>query len=103
MTIGETDTTDKTYNVYHGSLEELNSRDRDIQYRFADNDCFFSKIYLDEEFRRGVAEELSQLGFDGLVNVRTNIIPFMTLPSSGQRNILCHRSMEGTPIVRVKN
>jgi len=80
--------------LYHGSLEELNSRDQDKRYKFANKHRF---SYDDWSWRRDgetLKQALAEKGYAGLVNMRTSI-----------RNILFVLPIpffEGTPIIRVK-
>ncbi len=78
--------------LYHGSLEELNSRDPNKQYRFAEELSYVSsKPKFIEDIDN--VEEITSNGWDGLVNKRC-----FSFPSSSIIGYL-----EGTPIIRVEN
>ena len=77
--------------LYHGSLEELNSRDPSKQFKFARELEFFSqpKERYDGRWREYVANDLRKQGYNGLVNVRQSCFSSYVM-------------LEGTPIIRVK-
>ncbi len=95
--------------LYHGSLKELNSRDKRKQYTFASDLSFISKGYKDpykaepnSEFDMinnfkdakaigNVLKEIQKKGYDGLVNVRS-------LLYNDHTNII-RMAIEGTPII----
>jgi hypothetical protein len=85
--------------LYHGSLEELNSRDSDKQYRFTKNNSYISSNYVDETLIRDISNEILKLGFSGIVNART------ISKTDIRENLISYTTyrMEGTPIVRVDN
>jgi hypothetical protein len=79
--------------LYHGSLEELNSRGKDKQYKFANKHRF---SYDDWSWRRDeeiLKQVLAEEGYDGLVNMRTSVrnVFFLPIPF-----------FEGTPIIRIR-
>lgn len=96
--------------LYHGSLEELNSRDPDKQYRFAPLTEFISSEYrantyingggfiedLLSEAREQIIKEIFNKDFDGLVNAKTILYGKYTDSSTMMR-------IEGTPVIKVRN
>ena len=85
--------------IYHGSLQELNSRDQNKQYEFVKEESFISGVYdkMDEGiiYRHKIAREISTKGYDGLVNSRTII--FSEEETCDLRFLYI---IEGTPIKR---
>ncbi len=90
--------------LYHGSLDELNSRCRiniNKKYdKFFLVECpFFMELFEEEYKDRAlfkVKYELRKRGFDGLVNLRTSFSPYEDQDFSSKYYLF-----EGTPIVRV--
>ncbi|MBI2449277.1 hypothetical protein HYV49_03185 [Candidatus Pacearchaeota archaeon] len=80
--------------LYHGSLAELNSRDSEKQYRFAEA-LFFISDKVDRN--KQLKEQLSTIGYDGLVNMKTSIVSIHFV-LSGEST---YYRVEGTPILRV--
>jgi len=74
--------------LYHGTLEELNSRDPNKQYKFAEKLHLILSQYaiLDKK----PLDRLREEGYDGLVN-------FIEMENRD------HRTIQGTPINRIRN
>jgi|WetSurMetagenome_2_1015567.scaffolds.fasta_scaffold130867_2 hypothetical protein len=81
--------------MYHGSLDELNSRNPDDQYEFAEKLSMVLAGYpLDnEDWTKWMQMQIKGKGYDGIVNRRTII----TI-----ENLTEYARVEGTPIIRVK-
>ena len=80
--------------LYHGSLNELNSRDPKEQYRFAKEKCFETTndhYSIDDECVNDVREE----GYAGLVNCK---VTYFTGHYAEIKTCL-----QGTPIVRISS
>lgn len=91
--------------LYHGSLDELNSRDPAKQYKFAEELEFFSlhsitgnirmvDVKVGNWYNQKIKEELRRRGYDGLVNKN-----LLVISSDGANYSII--TAEGTPIVRV--
>ena len=88
--------------LYNGSLNELNSRDDNVQYSFVTEREFVSNVYRikydnSTTIERKVKDELRNLEYDGVVNKRTIIFArnmLWEIPAEG--------IIEGTPIKRAK-
>ncbi len=83
--------------IYHGSLAELNSRNPDKQYQFAEELFFISEAqpeysdYLTKSYKEIIKEELVRKKYNGLVNARTMAIAGIRLDKY---------RIEGTPILK---
>ena len=75
--------------LYHGSLAELNSRDPNMQYRFAD-ELSFTSDYHDNY--HSIRKELLDKGYDGIVNRKTRGLYVFIF------NLF---KVEGTPIIKI--
>jgi hypothetical protein len=90
--------------LYHGSLRELNSRGqeqfsftRDLDY--AHTTKFYDHFDTNHAlWRENVFRELQELGYDGLVNMRTIPRTILRSDANGLRSVL-HAAIEGTPII----
>ena len=83
--------------LYHGSLDELNSRNPDRQYRLADQESFVHECSNHTNYRDSCEVTRSLLrkeGHDGIVNRRTS--------HSIRSDHFVKYLIEGTPIVRVQ-
>jgi len=87
--------------LYHGSLQELNSRNPNEQYKFGEHPFFNSEFYPYTNFSlwaSQIAEKLHSKGYDGLVNRRTIFRDVFSLEALPQ----LHAAVEGTPVMRVR-
>jgi len=89
--------------LYHGSLNELNSKKRRsfIRYGFVEEDFFitdFQKLgFFEKKPFEEIKKQVYDAGYDGLVNARS-IIGIGDIEGPHMR----HFGMEGTPIVKKK-
>jgi len=87
--------------LYHGSLEELNSKDLNRQYKLCDQDFFITDFenlaFFKEKPYEEIKKQVQKRSYDGLINVRS-IIKIEYINGIHMR----HFGMEGTPIVKKK-
>lgn len=87
--------------LYHGSLAELNSRDPNRQYTFADRLSFRhgpDNFLYHNIFFEGLIEKLREKGYAGIVNRKTSHSVENSRNGGGVASLM----VEGTPIVRVR-
>jgi len=83
--------------LYHGSLQELNSRNPSEQYRFSDKSMGFisGEYFWNNSWFENISNELRENGYDGIVNRKTCFGRLGIIDTSPVARV------EGTPIVRV--
>jgi len=82
--------------LYHGSLEELNSRNPNEQYEFHNKygSYISTDFFYNNQWSRRISGQILADGYAGLINRRTNFI------LRGLITQFLYANVEGTPIVR---
>lgn len=86
--------------LYHGSLEELNSRNPEKQYRIAEEDFFITDFeelgFIHQDPYQSIKKQIQKKDYIGLVNARSIIRIESNFGGAHMRFF----GMEGTPIIR---